>query len=61
MSRADEKGFEGFRMLFLKNIYQIHKLRKKKKIVTTDRVLDQGLQKKETYNKARMLHCARYL
>lgn len=46
MSRADKKGFEGFRMLFLKNIYQIHKLRKKKKIVTTDRVLDQGLQKK---------------
>ena len=61
MSRADKKGFEGLRMLFLKNIYQIHKLRKKKKIVTTDRVLDQGLQKKETYNEAGMLHCARYL
>lgn len=30
MSRADNKGFEGFRMLFFKNIYQIHKLRKKK-------------------------------
>lgn len=61
MSRAGKKGFEGFRMLFLKNIYQIHKLRKKKENRNNRPCLDQGLQKKETYNKARILHCARYL
>ena len=48
MSRAGKKGFEGFRTLVSRIfIKYINYDNKKKKTLTTDRVLDQRLQKKK--------------
>ena len=63
MSRTGKKRIRGISNASLKNIYQIHKLRqKKKKENRNNRPCPRsGVAKKETYNKARTLHCARYL